>query len=133
MEVRMRCKLAASLLLMLCFASQGVTQARPLRIRVSEEAMQRRLIKRVDPQWPAETVHVQGVVTLKALVDKRGSVEKLELISGHPLLVAAAVDAVKQWKYQPITMNGNAMEVETTIHVKFQVRDKDSKTTRPAQ
>jgi protein TonB len=56
---------------------------------------------------------------LHAIISKSGSVQQLEVISGHPLLVQAALDAVRQWKYRPTTLNGEPVEVDTTIDVIF--------------
>ena len=56
---------------------------------------------------------------LHAIIDKDGRVEELEVVSGHPLLVQSALDAVKQWRYQPTLLNGDAVEVDTTITVSF--------------
>ena len=56
---------------------------------------------------------------MKAIINKAGDVESLELISGHPMLVQAAMDAVKQWKYKPYLLNGKAVEVETQVTVNF--------------
>jgi TonB family protein len=64
---------------------------------------------------------VQGVVTLKAQIGKDGSVENLELMSGHPLLAPAAIDAAKQWKYKPYLANGQPIPVETEIQLDFKL------------
>lgn len=62
---------------------------------------------------------MRGEVVLKAVIDKTGSVERVELISGHPVLVPAAIDAVKQWKNKPYLLNRQNMRAETMIHVSF--------------
>jgi TonB family protein len=104
----------------MCCASLTIAQAVPQRVRVSERAMQERLIHRVNPARPPEAgTQLTGTVVLKAIVNKSGDVEKLELISGHPLLVAAAIDAVKQWKYTPYEIDENPVTVETLITVQF--------------
>jgi protein TonB len=56
---------------------------------------------------------------LHALIAKDGTVQQLEVMSGHPLLVQAALDAVKQWRYRPTLLNGEPVEVDTTIDVIF--------------
>jgi len=101
--------------------AQGSTHPRtPKRARVSESVMQRLLIHKVDPVPPAEPgMHVQGSVVLKAVIDKSGHVQQLQLVSGHPMLVPAALEAARQWKYQPFLLNGESVEVETTVHVDF--------------
>jgi len=110
---------AALFLLLICYTLPAAAQVKPDRIRVSESVMQGMLIKKVDPQAPADAADVQGPVVFKAVIDKTASIESLELISGHPILVRAAIDAAKQWKYKPYMLNGAAMKVETTIRVEF--------------
>jgi protein TonB len=92
--------------------------SRPL---VSSRLLQGSLIHRVDPPYPqiAKSAGIQGAVVLEAIVGKDGSMENLRLISGHPLLVRAAIDAVSQWRYKPYVLNGDAIEVETQITVNF--------------
>jgi TonB family protein len=108
------------LFLLICCASLTIAQAVPQRVRVSERAMQERLIHRVNPAPPSDPgMHITGTVVLKAVVNKSGDIEKLELISGHPMLVAAVIDAVKQWKYTPYEINGSPVIVETLITVEF--------------
>jgi protein TonB len=79
------------------------------------------LIRKVQPVYPplARTARVQGSVVLAALISKEGSIENLRLLQGHPMLVPAALDAVKQWRYKPYILNGEAIEVETQITVNF--------------
>lgn len=79
------------------------------------------LVRRVDPTYPAiaRTARVQGQVILSAVIGKDGSIQNLRVISGHPLLVGAAVEAVRQWRYRPYILNDDAIEVETQITVNF--------------
>jgi protein TonB len=93
------------------------------RVRVSAGVSNGRLIYRVEPTYPplAQQAHIQGAVVLVALIDKGGNVQSLQVVSGHPLLVRAAIDAVKQWRYQPLLVNGQPIEVETTVTVNFRV------------
>jgi periplasmic protein TonB len=79
------------------------------------------LINRVTPMYPplARQTRISGTVRLHALIAKDGTVQQLEVISGHPLLVQAALDAVKQWRYRPTLLNGEPVEVDTTIDVIF--------------
>jgi protein TonB len=58
-------------------------------------------------------------VVLEAVISKAGTMQNLRLISGHPLLVPAAIEAVNQWRYRPYILNGEAIEVETQITVNF--------------
>jgi periplasmic protein TonB len=80
--------------------------SRPQRVRISQGVGEKFIVKKVPPQYPAEAreQHIQGTVLLKAEIDKDGNVESLSLISGHPLLAPAAIDAVRQWKYKPFLL-----------------------------
>jgi protein TonB len=95
--------------------------AAPQKLRISSGVAEGNLINRVEPQYPqmAKIAHVQGDVVLQALISKNGAIENLRAISGHPILIQAAMDAVKQWRYKPYLLNGEPVEVETTITVKF--------------
>jgi periplasmic protein TonB len=95
--------------------------ATPQRVRVSQGVSQGLLIRQVKPNYPAlaRQARIQGTVVLQALISKDGSIENLHLVSGHPMLAPAAIDAVKQWKYKPYFLNGEPVEVETTINVNF--------------
>jgi len=79
------------------------------------------LLKRVSPEYPkkARKQHVEGTVRLHAIIAKDGSVQNLEVLSGDPLLVDAALKAVRQWRYRPTQVNGSPVEVDTTIDVIF--------------
>jgi len=79
------------------------------------------LLHKVDPTYPPEAKkqRVEGIVALKAFIDNQGHVAQLDLISGHPLLAPAAIDAVKQWEYRPYLLNGEPVEVETQVLVNF--------------
>ena len=80
-----------------------------------------RLIDSVRPVYPelAKQARIQGVVRLQALIGKDGVVEELRLLRGHPLLVKAAMDAVKQWRYEPYRVMGRPVAVATTIDITF--------------
>jgi protein TonB len=75
----------------------------------------------VEPPYPpiARAARVQGSVVLKAIIDREGNIQDLQLVSGHPLLVPAAIAAVKQWHYKPYLLNSQPVEVETTVTVIF--------------
>lgn len=98
--------------------------ARPQRVRVSKGVAQAMLVGKVAPAYPAEAraARIQGVVELKVNIDKEGNVYRVELISGDATLAAAAMEAVRQWKYKPYLLNGDAVEVETTVQVNFTLR-----------
>jgi len=91
------------------------------RIRQGGNVTAAKLMNKVQPQYPplARQTRISGTVRLHAIIGKNGQVEQLEVMSGHPLLVQAALDAVRQWKYQPTQLNGEPVEVDTTIDVIF--------------
>jgi len=95
----------------------------PQRVRVSQGVSTGLLVTKMQPQYPedARQARIQGSVVLKAVIDKNGGVEELTLVSGHPLLAPAALEAVKQWKYKPYLLNGQPVKVETQITVNFQL------------
>ena len=92
------------------------------RFRVDGNIQSTRLVNKVQPVYPplARQARIEGVV-LYAIIGKDGSIEQLEVISGHPLLQQAALDAVRQWVYQPTLLEGKPVEVDTTIDVAFQL------------
>jgi TonB family protein len=96
----------------------------PQRVRVSKEVSKGLLVYRVQPDYPPEArqAGIQGTVVLRAVISKDGSIAGLSLLSGHPLLARAAIDAVKQWKYKPYVLNGDPVEMDTEILVNFQLR-----------
>jgi len=95
--------------------------ATPQRVRVSQGVTQGLLIRKIQPAYPplARQARIQGDVVLQAEISKSGDIENLHLISGHPMLAPAAIEAVKQWKYRPYILNGEPVEVETQITVIF--------------
>src|SRR5271157_5933897 len=95
--------------------------ATPQRVRVSSGVQSGLLIRKVNPAYPplARQARIQGVVILQAQISKDGNIENLQLISGHPMLAPAAIEAVKQWKYKPYLLNGEPVEVETQVQVNF--------------
>jgi periplasmic protein TonB len=95
----------------------------PKRIRVSTGVSEGLLYHRVEPVYPsiAQRARIEGAVELKAIISKEGTIEGLQRITGHPMLVAAAMDAVKQWRYRPYMLNGEPLEVETDVVVNFHI------------
>lgn len=89
----------------------------PERVRVYWD----KFVKKVPPVYPqkAKRARVQGTVRLEVVISKTGTVLSVRRISGHPLLVPAAMGAVKQWKYQPVRLVGVPVEVITTADVNF--------------
>jgi protein TonB len=95
--------------------------ATPQRVRVSQGVTQGLLIHKVQPTYPplAKQARIQGSVVLQAEISKNGTIENLHVLSGHPMLAPAALDAVKQWRYKPYILNGEPVEVETQVTVNF--------------
>jgi protein TonB len=95
--------------------------ATPQRVRVSQGVSQGLLIHQVKPSYPplARQARIQGTVVLQAVIGKDGTIQNLKVVSGHPMLAPAALEAVKQWKYKPYFLNGEPVEVDTTINVNF--------------
>jgi periplasmic protein TonB len=95
--------------------------ATPQRVRVSSGVVSGLLLRRVNPVYPplARQARIQGTVVLQAQISKTGDIENLQLISGHPMLAPAAIEAVKQWKYKPYLLNGEPVEVDTQVQVNF--------------
>jgi len=83
--------------------------------------MEGNLIQRVQPLYPplARQARIQGQVILRAVIRRDGMIENLQVLSGHPMLVQAAIDAVKQWRYRPYSLNGEPVEVETQVTLNF--------------
>lgn len=93
------------------------------RIRVSQGVTKGLLIQKIEPKYPplALAARIQGQVLLKAIIGKSGEIKELELLSGHPMLAPAAIEAVRQWHYRPFLLNGEPVEVDTTVTVNFQL------------
>ncbi|MGB7848938.1 MAG: energy transducer TonB [Candidatus Acidiferrum sp.] len=89
--------------------------------RVGGNVQPPQIIRKVQPVYPplAKEIHVQGTVVIDSVIDARGNVTEMKLVSGHPLLVTAAMDAVRQWKYEPTRLNGTPVAVEMLVMVHF--------------
>ena len=96
-------------------------KATPKRVTVGGNVQAARLVNKVTPLYPplARQTRISGTVRLHAIIGKNGGVEQLQVVSGHPLLVQSALDAVRQWRYQPTLLNGDPVEVDTEIDVVF--------------
>ncbi len=92
--------------------------AHPLKVSHWAEG---NIIYRVQPSYPpiARQARVQGTVELRAIISKAGTIENLVVVSGHPMLVKSAIEAVRQWRYRPYLLNNEPIEVETEITVNF--------------
>lgn len=102
-------------------ASPSVRPEPQVKARVSQGVMNGLLIGRIIPEYPpiAREMGVEGTVILQASISKTGTIENLRVVSGPELLRRAAINAVSQWRYQPYLLNGNPVEVETTVNVRF--------------
>ena len=80
-----------------------------------------KLLRKVIPGYPplARAARISGVVRLIGTIAKDGTIQNLQLVSGHPMLAQAAMDAVREWIYKPTLLNGNAVEVIAPIEVNF--------------
>lgn len=92
-------------------------------VRISSGVIQASLIRKVVPPYPplAKQARVQGTVQFTAIIGRDGTIQNLQLISGHPLLVSAARDAIRQWVYKPTILNSEAVEVITQIEFTFKL------------
>jgi TonB family protein len=102
-------------------AGRTSTGAPPKKLSISSGVMAANLVEKTVPQYPAvaKAARIQGTVVLEATISKTGTIENLRVISGPPLLQRAALDAVSSWRYKPYLLNGEAVEVETTVNVVF--------------
>jgi protein TonB len=94
-------------------------------VRVGGRVKEPRLISRVDPVYPplAKQTHMQGTVVIDAVLDEKGDVIEMKVLSGPPLLIQAAVDAVRRWKYQPTYLNDEPVQVQLNVTVTFRLSD----------
>lgn len=102
----------------------GSTQAPVLqKLNISQGVSLGLLLKRVDPVYPSNAVrmHIEGSVLLDATISKTGDITNLKVLKGDPMLTRAATDAVKQWRYAPYLLNGEPVEIQTQITIKFKL------------
>jgi protein TonB len=99
------------------------TPGAPTRIRVGGNVQDARVMHRVDAMYPplAKQARIEGTVALDVLIAKDGHVMQVQNREGPAALIQAAVDAVKQWIYEPTLLNGNPVEVSTTVDVNFRL------------
>ncbi|MBZ5543297.1 MAG: energy transducer TonB [Acidobacteriia bacterium] len=97
----------------------------PLQIRQGGQVVAAKAIYQPAPVYPplAQRARVEGVVRLEAVIATDGTIQNLRALSGHPLLVGAALEAVSHWRYQPTLLNGEAVEVSTEIDVTFRLAE----------
>jgi len=91
---------------------------------LSGDVIEARRIHYVQPRYPltAKLIHLTGTVQLRAIIGTDGLVQNLQVVSGNPILAKAAIDAVRQWRYQPTRLSGEPVEVETVITVEFHMQ-----------
>jgi protein TonB len=94
-------------------------------VKLSEGVLQAQLLNRIEPRYPSIAVQTktEGTVVLHAFISRDGRITSLEVISGNPLLIHAALEAVQQWRYRPTMLSGEPVEVETTITVAFRLHN----------
>ena len=102
-------------------AAPAESGATPMMVRVSAGVAEANLLSRVDPVYPpvAQQARLQGTVVQQIVIDTNGNVTNIRVISGHPMLVQAAIDAVRQWRYKPYLLNGAAVAVSAQVQVNF--------------
>lgn len=103
-------------------AKPVVQQQKPIeRTRLGGNVLEAKIISRKMPVYPkiALQARLQGVVTFTAIIARDGTIQQLQLVSGHPLFIEAATEAVRQWRYRPTLLNGEPVEVVAPIEVKF--------------
>ncbi len=100
---------------------RALSSASPKRIMIGGNVAAAKLINHVPPIYPPEAKDskIQGTVILHVIIGTDGSVQQLAVVSGHPVLLPAAIEAVSHWRYQPVTLNGELVEVDTQINIIF--------------
>lgn len=123
MKTRQTMLAALLLVVSVAYAQQPDSPKPQYRMRISAGVAEGLLKSKVEPEYPAEAkVHrIQGNVILAIKISTEGDAVDLKVVSGHPALSAAALDAVRQWKYKPYILNGEPVEIETTVLVKFRL------------
>ena len=103
--------------------ARPVVAAQPPRLRVGGVVQAAKIMRQVMPVYPqpARAAHISGTVRIEAVISRDGTIQSLRVMSGHPWLVEAALDAVRQWIYQPTLLNGEPVEVLTQIEVNFKL------------
>jgi protein TonB len=102
-------------------AAQTEPAKQPVRLRVSSGVAEGLRTHSVNPKYPREAREkgIQGDVILQATIDTKGNITNLNPVQGDPILVKASIEAVRQWRYKPYVLNGEPVEVETTIKIQF--------------
>ena len=121
-------RVVMALALVFCFGGPLVAQQTSppaLPVKIGHDKLVGKLVTKVGPAYPplARQARIQGAVVMDVIIDKTGAVTNVHLVSGHPMLAPAAIEAVKKWQYTPYLLNGKPVEVDTTIEVRFQLSD----------
>jgi TonB family protein len=133
--MRIRLAFAACILLI-----AGISETRafqdaqaPDRISVDAQVQKAKVIQQTAPEYPAlaRQTRIEGTVRLEAIIDKDGKVKELRVLSGHPLLIQSALNAVRQWQYAPTSLNGKRVKVLTEIDVIYTL-ERDPYADKPA-
>ena len=90
-------------------------------MRLSEEVAEKMVSHRVEPVYPviAKAARIQGTVRILVVIGKDGAIQDLHLMSGHPLLTQASLDAIKQWRYKPLLLDGQPIDAQTVVEVHY--------------
>jgi protein TonB len=98
-------------------------------VRIGGQVSAPALVKRVEPVYPAiaQLAAIDGIVILDAIVDEHGRIQSVKVLRGHPLLAKAAAEAVQQWEYEPLKLNGTPTAFELTVSLWFHFDDKSKK------
>ena len=97
---------------------EALTSAPALRVAFGGSVQGARLTHRTEPVYPQDA-KIKSTVVLHVIIATDGTVKQIQVVSGHPMLFQAALDAVKQWRYEPTLLNGEPVEVDTQIELKF--------------
>ncbi|MDQ6678407.1 MAG: energy transducer TonB [Acidobacteriota bacterium] len=106
-------------------AANGLSAPDTSSIRVGGRVADANILLRIQPQYPplARQARIQGTVRFNVVIGQDGHLQNLQLVSGHPLLVQAAQEALTQWTYKPTLLNGNPVPVITTVDINFSLSD----------
>jgi len=121
MKIKQFLALAGFLSLLVCAQAQTDPAAKPKKLRVSSGVAEGLKTHDVTPKYPREAREqgIQGDVILQATIDTKGNITNVNAVQGDPILAKASIEAVKQWRYRPYVLNGDPVEVETTIKIQF--------------
>lgn len=114
-------------------ANAQQTELTPQRIQRTEAVAMGNLIEVVTPQYPADLRTIAGKVVVRIVISTEGRVIEAKVLSGHPMLMSATLDAVKQWKFRPYVLNNERVEVDTTATVEYKADPPQVVTPKPFQ